>query len=710
MRRIAPRALALAMAAAVAAAAMAGILLSPGEAHAQSVSQNPTTPVAGKVYKITPGNAQTCVAAAVPGNRDDLSNVGRNVQLASFSGRRSQLVKVTAANGGGYRLQPVGALDAGGCLTAEGFGRSQNVSVEAWSGKATQKWKFAANGDGTVTVTAATNSGYALDLAQSGTAAGTNVQLHTNNGSGAQRFLFYEVSSGALLGSADDNSGNSGLYINTAASSGPTFTSAPTAPKYVGSVTGTPLGNKSGWFVGVDNGGSVTATYSNVGTYNGEPVSVQVRIHSCTKPAADLAWQDVIAWTRANCGGRTSHVVFPNRFSGEFSMFNLATMSFEFRFYKTAGGSPSYPINVGTSYFSATDLDQMEPTQEWAASLTPTSAAYVEQGSTIMSGPISWNGGSVADAYYGTGSWLGSDDHGEGTVTFKYSNQSVIGVRVGSTNCEMGFNLVFKAPYAVPVPATVDYYCDGAKVWSTTVAANTTVTTESAIMATARALAAKPGCSFEGWFADAACTSRFGSSYLQSGSKLTLYGYNSATVSYYSDGALVHSEQARYGTTLAPSAAARSKAEKADCSGFDGWYADASCSRPYSPATVTGATSLYGRNAVRIDYDLTDRAKSYFDGKTAFADRAMTRPADPLADVPPAYEGWYGDAVTFASPSLSPVYVEDGAVRTLTASEGVYAVRDPGRGDVAMLRAKATQSRTVYIGWSLSTYDGFEAR
>lgn len=692
----------------VTAAIIVGAVFGPETALAQTVSPSPAVPSAGKVYKVTPYNASTCVAAAVSGSRDDLSAIGANVQLSSFSGRRAQLIRVSAASGGGYKLQPVNAMDYDGCLTAEGFGRSQNVSVESWGSEPTQRWTFVSNGDGTITVAAASKSGYALDLNTSGTAAGTNVQLHTSNGSGAQKFLFYEVTSGAMNAAMDSNAGNSGLYIDTSASSGPSFASIPSGPKYVPNGSASPLGKKTGWFVGVGNGASATATYSNVGTFNGEPVSVQVRVYSCTKPTADLDWGSVIDWAKLNFGGRTSLLVFPERFSGEFAMFNLACVNYEFKFYKTNGGSPSAPITVGTSYFSATDLDQMGNAQEWAASVTPASGAYVQSNNYIMSGPLSWNGGSVADAFYAIKAWLGSEDYGEGTVTFKYTQQSSITVRVGTTGYEMGFNMVFKAPYAVPAPATVNYYADGSLAWSTTVAANTTVGSASDIMATAEAKAKKGGCSFSGWFEDSACTRSFQSRTLASGATLDLYGYSYAAVVYHSDGTEVHTENARFGSTVVPSRIAEAKATKPDCSGFYGWYTDPACTKPYTAAKLSSGVDLYGRNAVVVSYGLTDAAAGLFFGQAVCSDRELTVPADPISDLPDAYRGWYGDSVVFGSPAVSPVYIRDGTVRTVVPSDGVYAVRAPGRGDALMKSAKITRTGTVYVDWEASIYDGFE--
>lgn len=152
------------------------------------------------------------------------------------------------------------------------------------------------------------------------------------------------------------------------------------------------------------------------------------------------------------------------------------------------------------------------------------------------------------------------------------------------------------------------------------------------------------------------------------------------------------------------------------CSGFDGWYLDPECTKPWADGYVaekgTNKVTIYARNKVVIDFKPSTHALSMMGG-LALTD-GDGNPAS-ITDMPPAWSGWYGDKVTIPAPADTTLYAMDaGKKRAYTCTAGVYARDWDGSGNAPQLIPFGTypvkSSGTRYYDWLDSPYDGFIGR
>lgn len=152
------------------------------------------------------------------------------------------------------------------------------------------------------------------------------------------------------------------------------------------------------------------------------------------------------------------------------------------------------------------------------------------------------------------------------------------------------------------------------------------------------------------------------------------------------------------------------------CSGFDGWYSDPECTKPWADGYVapkgTKTVTIYARNKVVVDFKPSTHALAMMGGLALT--NGEGNPAS-IADVPPAWSGWYGDKVTIPAPADTTLYAMDaGKKRTYTCTAGVYARDWDGSGTAPQLipfgTHPVTSSGTRYYDWLDSPYDGFIGR
>ena len=169
----------------------------------------------------------------------------------------------------------------------------------------------------------------------------------------------------------------------------------------------------------------------------------------------------------------------------------------------------------------------------------------------------------------------------------------------------------------------------------------------------------KSDCTFKGWYDAPSGGSLIGKTgdRVSVASSTTYYArwQPYARIAYYADGAdgAVFSESVEAGCAYRSNSQATAQATKADCAGFDGWYLDAACTRPFAEGSIVpeAGLSLYGRNRVTVSYALTDRTVALFADRELFADEARL---EPLARIepPPSRELFYGDRQHCCVPAM----------------------------------------------------------
>ncbi|HIW76869.1 MULTISPECIES: RICIN domain-containing protein [Gordonibacter] len=180
----------------------------------------------------------------------------------------------------------------------------------------------------------------------------------------------------------------------------------------------------------------------------------------------------------------------------------------------------------------------------------------------------------------------------------------------------------------------------------------------------------------------------------------------SSGVRFYVDGETTpcYSDKAASGAYTVPRAA-WDAAAKPGCSGVEGWYRDAACTKRFADgSTVTGGLNLYARNRVALSYAMADRSCLVSSNRTYYVDRALERRLSSPGAVLPASAGlYYGDRVTFAS-GPSVWYREMGRVREAACEQGAYA--DASAAGPPMTSARLTRDTVAYLVWGTPAYDG----
>ena len=189
---------------------------------------------------------------------------------------------------------------------------------------------------------------------------------------------------------------------------------------------------------------------------------------------------------------------------------------------------------------------------------------------------------------------------------------------------------------------TFDYNYEGAPDDYTT-------TVEDGGVVTPPANPTRDNYSFDGWFTDAACTTKADFEYAIT-SDVTYYAgwtQTSASVTFdanYSGGTSTSVSVQIGGTVTQPTAPTR------DGYVFTGWYTDAACTTEFVfTSAVTGNMTLYAGweeatgDTVTVTFSYNyDEAGDYY-SQTINAGRRITKPADPSRD-DYAFMGWYADA------------------------------------------------------------------
>lgn len=220
----------------------------------------------------------------------------------------------------------------------------------------------------------------------------------------------------------------------------------------------------------------------------------------------------------------------------------------------------------------------------------------------------------------------------------------------------------------------------------------------------------KSDCMFKGWYDAPSGGSLIGKTgdRVSVASSTTYYArwQPYARIAYYADGAdgAVFSESVEAGCAYRSNSQATAQATKADCAGFDGWYLDAACTRPFAEGSIVpeAGLSLYGRNRVTVSYALTDRTVALFADRELFADEARL---EPLARIepPPSRELFYGDRLSFDRGS-SVWFQQHDRMREATCEAGAYPT---AAGEGAPARsARITGNTVAYLQWSVPVYDG----
>lgn len=221
----------------------------------------------------------------------------------------------------------------------------------------------------------------------------------------------------------------------------------------------------------------------------------------------------------------------------------------------------------------------------------------------------------------------------------------------------------------------------------------------------------KPDCAFKGWYDAPAGGSLVGNAgdRVTIGSSATYYArwQPYARIAYYVDGesAPVFEESVEAGSAYRTNARATDRATKADCAGFDGWYLDAACTRPFAEGASAPDTgfALYGRNRVAVSYALTDKTAAFFSEHDLFADEAKLEPLDRGPALPEPRELYYGERLTFErGPGVW--FEQHDRMREAACEAGAYAT--PAGEGVPTRSARITRNTVAYLQWSIPVYDG----
>lgn len=221
----------------------------------------------------------------------------------------------------------------------------------------------------------------------------------------------------------------------------------------------------------------------------------------------------------------------------------------------------------------------------------------------------------------------------------------------------------------------------------------------------------KPDCVFEGWYTAAAGGSLVGNAgeHVSIDRNATYYARwkQLVRVSYYVDGSSepVHVEMADVGAGYTPSEQATTKAGKADCAGFEGWYADAACSTPFADKTPVPSSglALYGRNRVTLSYEFADQSKVLFAEHECYADETLSTLLPEGAVLPLMQTGYYGDRVSVAR-GASIWFEERARAREAVCDLGAYATAAAEGAPSPTL--KLTCNTLAYLRWRVPLYDG----
>lgn len=221
----------------------------------------------------------------------------------------------------------------------------------------------------------------------------------------------------------------------------------------------------------------------------------------------------------------------------------------------------------------------------------------------------------------------------------------------------------------------------------------------------------KKGYAFKGWYDAPSGGSLVG----QAGDRVSVSSNTRyyaqwkpyARIAYFSDGERtpVFEESVEAGASYRVNAQATKQAKKSDCAGFDGWYLDAACTKPFvgGSSVPDAGLALYGRNRVTVSYALTDRTVALFADRTLFADETGLEPLEGGIALPQPCELFYGDRLSFEQGS-SVWFEKHGRMREATCEPGVYAT-SAGEGSPAR-SARITCNTTAYLQWSVPAYDG----
>ena len=134
-------------------------------------------------------------------SRDD----GANVTLWRKNGGENQLWEIRYDDDG---LATIHNVNSGLALAFANLRKCGNVAQASPSESVLQKWVIINNGDGTITIAAAIDPSYVLDVYGGNPANGTNIQIYPRNGGANQRFRCFSagvpVEDAALVSTPDE--------------------------------------------------------------------------------------------------------------------------------------------------------------------------------------------------------------------------------------------------------------------------------------------------------------------------------------------------------------------------------------------------------------------------------------------------------------------------------------------------------------------------
>ena len=182
-----------------------------------------------------------------------------------------------------------------------------------------------------------------------------------------------------------------------------------------------------------------------------------------------------------------------------------------------------------------------------------------------------------------------------------------------------------------------------------------------------------------------------------------------AAISYFVDGEAkpCYQDEAERGKPYRVNDAAFAAGKKPECSKFECWFTDASCTQPFQDNAVVSDTSmnLYGRNMARVEYQLTSDAAELVANHALFSDCTLTRAVDVASLLG---EVWFVPwSSRVSAPSLSSLwYSAHGQAREAKAVSGAYVDEDAKTAPTSSLRI--TADTTLYRAWRPARYEGIE--
>ena len=148
------------------------------------------------------------------------------------------------------------------------------------------------------------------------------------------------------------------------------------------------------------------------------------------------------------------------------------------------------------------------------------------------------------------------------------------------------------------------------------------------------------------------------------------------------------------------------------------WHSDKECTEEITswtqPEDTPGNVYVYSRSICKVSFELTDASKVYFKEKQPYTDAELTEAADTSLMKPSDEDGiWYGTTVNLSqlwAGRIRKAYVGPARLsgsHELEPASGFYP--DAAGTGSAVTTVKVTSSKTFYVDWPRTSFDGYSA-